>query len=230
LKVEESCLIEVQNLSLRIGERWLVRDLSFSTNKGEFIALVGSSGSGKTTLLRALSGDTPVSNGQVLIHTNSPLPVGMIHQDLQLAEGSTAIKNALSGCLYRHSSLQTFFGFPEEEKSKAITLLQKLGLGQKLNQWTSTLSRGERQRLAIARTLLAQPSILLADEPVASLDGKWAEETLNILKEYAKDQQACVVCSLHDLDQVDQFADTIIQVDPVNHDKWEVKCNPSTKA
>jgi len=228
--VEESCLIEVQNLSLRIGERWLARDLSFSTNKGEFIAMVGSSGSGKTTLLRALSGDTPVSNGQVLIHTNSPLPVGMIHQDLQLAEGSTAIKNALSGCLYRHSSLQTFFGFPEEEKSKAITLLQKLGLGQKLNQWTSTLSRGERQRLAIARTLLAQPSILLADEPVASLDGKWAEETLNILKEYAKDQQACVVCSLHDLEQVDQFADTIIQVDPVNHDKWEVKCNPSTKA
>jgi phosphonate transport system ATP-binding protein len=154
----------------------------------------------------------------------------MIHQDLQLAEGSTAIKNALSGCLYRHSSLKTFFGFPDEEKNRAVTLLQKLGLGQKLNQWTSTLSRGERQRLAIARTLLAQPSILLADEPVASLDGKWAGETLNTLKEYAKDQQACVLCSLHDLDQVDQFADTIIQVDPVNHEKWEVKCNPSTKA
>jgi len=228
--VEENCLIEGQNLSLRIGERWLVRDLSFSANKGEFIALVGSSGSGKTTLLRALSGDTPLANGQVITHADCPLPVGMIHQDLQLAEGSTAIKNALSGCLYRHSSLKTFFGFPDEEKNRAVTLLQKLGLGQKLNQWTSTLSRGERQRLAIARTLLAQPSILLADEPVASLDGKWAGETLNTLKEYAKDQQACVICSLHDLDQVDQFADTIIQVDPLNHDKWEVKCNPSTKA
>ena len=228
--MEESCLIEVQNLSLRIGDRWLVRDLSFSTNKGEFIALVGSSGSGKTTLLRALSGDAPVANGQVLIHTNSPLPVGMIHQDLQLAEGSTAIKNALSGCLYRHSSLQTLLGFPEEEKNKAITLLQKLGLGQKLNQWTSTLSRGERQRLAIARTLLAQPSILLADEPVASLDEKRAEDTLYMLKEYAKSKQACVVCSLHDLDQVNQFADTIIQVDLVNHHKWEVKRNSSTKA
>jgi phosphonate transport system ATP-binding protein len=225
----ERCLIEGKDLSLRIGERWLVQDLSFSVNRGEFIALVGSSGSGKTTLLRGIAGDIPLAGGQTITHTTSPLPIGMIHQDLQLAEGSTTLKNVLSGCLYRHSSFQTLLGFPEEEKGKAISLLLKLGLQKKLHQWTSTLSRGERQRLAIARTLLAQPSILLADEPVASLDGKWAEITLGMLKQYAQAQDACVICSLHDLDQVDQFADKIIQADPEKPEKWNVLMNTPNK-
>ena len=223
-------MIEGKHLRLRIGDRWLAQDLSFSVSKGEFIALVGSSGSGKTTLLRGVAGDIPLAGGQVITHTTTPLPIGMIHQDLQLAEGSSTLKNVLSGCLYRHSSFQTLLGFPEEEKSKAISLLQKLGLERKLHQWTSTLSRGERQRLAIARTLLAQPSILLADEPVASLDRKWAEITLGMLKEYAMAQDACVICSLHDLDQVAQFADKIIQVDPEKPEKWNVLINTPQKA
>ncbi len=210
---KECRLLDAHNLSLRLGERELFQNLSFSASPGEFVAVVGSSGSGKTSLLRTLAGEIEPETGRV--ETNSPksLAIGMIRQDLELAEGSTAFKNALSGCLHRHSGWQTLLGFPEEEKRRALKLLDQFGLRSKINQWTSTLSRGERQRLAIARTLLASPSILLADEPVASLDSDWALRALEILHAFARDEDASVICSLHDQGQVKKFADRIIRIE-----------------
>ena len=94
-----------------------------------------------------------------------------------------------------------------------MELLHQLGLSTKINQWTSTLSRGERQRLAIIRTLLADPQIILADEPVASLDTDWANQTLGLLKQYAGQKEFGIICALHDHNQVDQFADKVIHLE-----------------
>lgn len=223
MKPQESCLLEVRDLHLRIEDRWLARDLSFSLSKGEFIGIIGSSGSGKTTLLQAINGETKAESGSIKIGAESKLPVGMIPQDLELAEGSSALNNALSGSLLRHAWTDTLFGFPKEEKEKAFELLDTLGLSRKVNQWTSTLSRGERQRLAIVRTLLAEPLILLADEPVASLDSDWAIKTLDLLKDFAKQKQAGVICSLHDPKQVEEFADKVIRIDSTNPEQWKVE-------
>lgn len=223
MKPQESCLLEVRKLHLRIEDRWLARDLTFSLSKGEFIGIIGSSGAGKTTLLRAINGEAKAESGSIEIWAESQLPVGMIPQDLELAEGSTALNNALSGSLLRHSWTDTLFGFPIKEKEKAQKLLDTFDLSRKVNQWTSTLSRGERQRLAIVRTLLAEPLILLADEPVASLDSDRAIKTLNLLKDFAKQKQAGVICSLHDPKQVEEFADKVIRIDSTRPEHWKVE-------
>ena len=223
MKPQESCLLEVRKLHLRIEDRWLARDLTFSLSEGEFIGITGSSGSGKTTLLRAINGEAKAESGSIKISAKSQLPVGMIPQDLELAEGSTALNNALSGSLLRHSWTDTLLSFPKEEKEKAHELLDTLGLSRKVNQWTSTLSRGERQRLAIVRTLMAEPLILLADEPVASLDSDWAIKTLDLLKDFAKQKQAGVICSLHDPKQVEEFADKVIRIDSTSPEQWKVE-------
>ena len=133
-----------------MAERWLFRNLGFSLSRGDFLAVVGPSGSGKTTLLRSLTGELKSDEGSVRNLAQDLLPCGTIFQDLQLANGARAIQNALSGSLGRHGTLETLFGFPASEKSSSLELLEKLGLADKGDQWTSTLSRGERQRLAIA--------------------------------------------------------------------------------
>ena len=125
----------------------------------------------------------------------------MIFQDLQLADGATALTNVLGGSLGRHSFLSTLWGFPSEEQKKAHILLNQFGLSEKANQWTSTLSRGERQRVAACRTLLTRPLLLLADEPVSSLDPNLADQVLTNLKDSITSENGCVVC-LHNDEQV----------------------------
>jgi phosphonate transport system ATP-binding protein len=214
VKAEANILLDVQGLSLKFENRLLFEPLSFSVQPGEFVAIVGRSGSGKTSLLRSIAGKTPSEQGLIENFSQDTLCYGTIYQDLELAEGATTINNALSGCLGRYSTWQTLFGFPGHEKEKAYELLDRLGLTGQINQWTSTLSRGERQRLAIVRTLLADPCILLADEPVASLDSEWAFQVLELLQEFAKSGEKCVICSLHDANQVERFADQIIRIQP----------------
>ena len=202
----EKPLLQADGLGIRMAERWLFRKLGFSLNRGDFLAVTGPSGTGKTSLLRSLNGELKCEEGSVRNLAPAILPCGVIFQDLQLANGARAIQNALSGSLGRHSTRNTLFGFPASEKSSALELLDRLGLSDKGEQWTSTLSRGERQRLAIARTLLAGPAILLADEPVASLDLDWAEKVLTLLKEKQSQRNGALVCVLHDLEQVERHA------------------------
>ena len=185
-----------------------------------FISLTGPSGVGKTSLLRILSGELPPTEGE-LFSPLAPAPKqAMVFQDLQLAEGASTLTNVLSGSLGRHPSLTTFFGFPKIEKKRGIALLHKLGLEQKSNQWASTLSRGERQRLAICRSLLSRPTLLLADEPVASLDSEWAEKTLSTLHDSQIKTGGSIVCSLHDELQVQQFSNYILRLTPADPSAW----------
>jgi len=100
--------------------------------------------------------------------------------------------------------------------------LKRFGLGEKTTQWASTLSRGERQRLAICRALLSAPTLLLADEPVASLDASWAQKTLAFLKQVQVEKGGSIVCSLHDMNQVQEFADLVIRAHSQDPNSWEI--------
>ena len=213
-------LLEVTDAGLKIENRWLWRQLDLRLSPGCFLAVTGPSGAGKTSLLRCLAGQIPLSEGTI---TGKETSIAMIHQDLQLADGATSLMNALGGCLWRHSFWSTFFSFPTKERTEARRLLEQFGLSGKENQWASTLSRGERQRLAICRTLLARPHILLADEPVASLDSTWGDRVLGHLKETSQDRNGCIICSLHDESQVTRFADFRLHLDESTPEGWKLQ-------
>jgi len=193
-----STLLEARNIGLRLDERWLFKNLSFSIPAAAFISLTGPFGVGKTSLLRILYGELSPTEGELSCPLQKPPSQAMIFQDLQLAEGAATLTNVLSGSLGRHSSVKTFFGFPKIEKKQGLALLQQFGLERKSSQWASTLSRGERQRLAICRSLLSRPTLLFADEPVASLDSEWADKTLSTLHDSQIKMGGSMVCSLHD--------------------------------
>ncbi len=213
-------LLDIKNLGFCLEDRWLFRNLEFSVPTCSFIAITGPSGVGKTTLLRSLNQQIPASEGNIHSSLSKGYKTSMIFQDLQLSNGASTLTNALSGCLSRHSSLRTLLGFPRNEKQECLNWLAKFGLENKSHQWASTLSRGERQRLAICRTLLSSPTLLLADEPVASLDSSWAIKTLKIIKDTQGKIGGSVVCSLHDEEQVRQFADFVLRLNPDNPEAW----------
>jgi phosphonate transport system ATP-binding protein len=216
-------LLTAQELGLRIENRTLLKGLTLSLNPGTFVAVTGPSGSGKTTLLRTLAGELEPAEGKVVNHLDCPTCLAMIFQDLQLADGATALTNVLGGSLGRHSFLSTLFRFPSEEREKAHRLLAQFGLSGKSNQWTSTLSRGERQRVAACRTLLSQPQLLLADEPVSSLDPSLADEVLTHLSNSISGKNGCLVCALHNDEQVTKFADLVLWLDPSDPNGWKLE-------
>ena len=216
-------LLDVKGLGIKVEERWLVRNLDFSVFPGQFLAITGSSGSGKTTLLRTLFGELPPEEGSVEKNHLVKDKSAMIFQDLRLAGGATAVTNVLGGSLRRHKFLNTLLGFPVKEKEEASKLLCRLGLQDKFRQWTSTLSRGEKQRVAICRSLLSHPLMLLADEPVSSLDSDWADQILAILRKESLEKQGCLVCTLHNENQVSEFADLELHIDEKNPTQWDLK-------
>lgn len=213
-------LLVAKDLGLHLTDRWLFRKLSFVVPCSSFVAITGPSGVGKTSLMRLLSGDLKGNEGNLESRLSTDEKISMIFQDLQLANGASTLANALGGCLGRHSSIRTLLGFPKEEKDSALNWLSRFGLAQKTRQWASTLSRGERQRLAICRSLISRPKLLLADEPVASLDNQWADKTLSILKSNQIQAGGSLVCSLHDEEQVQKHADFVLRLQAEEPESW----------
>ena len=173
---------------------------------GQHVAVVGDSGSGKTTLLGCLSGRLVPTRGAVEIHH----PVSTIHQDLRLVKQRTAIENVLDGALCRLSLRRTWLGFPQEERQRAAALLDRVGLADRATQRVSHLSGGEQQRVAIARSLMQNPKILLADEPIASLDRSNAHDIMTLLGALRSERQLTLVSVLHDRALAQTYADRIV--------------------
>ncbi len=189
--------------------------------KGQFCVILGPSGAGKSTLLRLLNGMTTASNGEVHFDglTLGPTTlrqiqhrVAMIHQQFNLVDRLSVLNNILTGALPSVSMLSALFGhFPQDLHRRACQLLDQVELGEEhLYRRAMELSGGQQQRVAIARAFILKPDVVLADEPVASLDPKISQDILELLGRTSRQYGATVLCSLHQVDLARRFADRII--------------------
>ena len=227
--------VEICGLGLRRGGKWLFRGLDLELPRGRFIAVTGPSGAGKSSFLGCLGGTLGPTEGQIRFacargcrHAVGEFQsrVGRVFQNLMLAENSTLLTNVLCGRLGRHAWWRTLFGFPEPDRRAAHALLADLGLGAYLHRRAADVSGGEQQRAAVARALLQEPEVLLADEPVSSLDGALAGTVLERLWQGTRERGCTVVCVLHDERWVDRFADCVLRFDRAPGDgtgtpRWE---------
>jgi phosphonate transport system ATP-binding protein len=198
-----------------------LRGVTLEVPRGQFCVVLGSSGAGKTTLLRTVNGLVTLSSGSVTVDGMTVGPstldavrarVGMVHQSFGLVGRTTVLANVLGGALREVSTLRALFGlFPESHRRKACALLADLGLEEThLYRRAAELSGGQQQRVAIARAFVLDPAVVLADEPVASLDMAMSQTILRLLRETSARRGATVLCCLHQVDLAKQFADRIV--------------------
>lgn len=199
-----------------------LRDVSFEVPDGEFLVVIGLSGSGKSTLLRCINRLIEPTSGKIYwdgvdITSASPSEmrrirrqIGMIFQQFNLVKRSSVLTNVLSGRLgYANPWLSLLGVWPSEDRQKALQALERVGIADKAYQRADTLSGGQQQRVGIARALMQDPRLLLADEPVASLDPVLAHSILQYLEQLNR-EGVTVICSLHFLDLVHRYATRVI--------------------
>lgn len=222
-------MLAIENLTVgysRLAEPAL-RDLSLSVAAGERVALVGPSGSGKTTLFRAISGFVPVTAGRIVIAGTDITRtrgrdlrtlrrgIGVIAQQHDLVDRLRVYQNVMAGALGRWTTphaLRFLFWPRYAEMEEARAALERVGVADKLRVRTSDLSGGQQQRVAIARALVQQPVVMLADEPIASLDPDMAQHILSLLCHLAAEARIALLCSLHQHEQAERHFDRIVRL------------------
>ncbi|WP_435319638.1 phosphonate ABC transporter ATP-binding protein [Haloarchaeobius sp. TZWSO28] len=207
--------IQVENLTKRYGDTVALDDVSFTIPDGEFVVLLGPSGAGKSTLLRLLNGLAEPTEGGVYIGdskvTGRRSDIGMVFQMHYLVEAMSAYKNALTGALSREDLISSLLTrYDREDKVTALEALDTVGLLDEANQRAGSMSGGQKQRVGIARALVQQPSLLLADEPVASLDPKAAEEVMGYMRRAAEERNLTTIASLHQVGLAREFGERYI--------------------
>ena len=217
-------MLEIQNLSKTYdGGVQALRDVSFSVPKGQFLAVIGLSGSGKSTLLRCLNRlVTPTSgkilwNGVDVTDANQDeiryvrRKIGMVFQHFNLVQRSSVLTNVLSGRLgYVNPIWSIFNRFSKEDIENAYHQLDRVGIKDKAHYRADELSGGQQQRVGIARAMMQDPEMILADEPVASLDPVLAHSIMQYLEQINREDGVTVLCSLHFLDLVHRYADRVV--------------------
>jgi phosphonate transport system ATP-binding protein len=197
--------------------------VSFEVPDGQFVAVIGLSGSGKSTLLRCINrlieptAGKVVWNGQDVTHASDDdlrrirRKIGMVFQHFNLVHRSSVLTNVLAGRLgYVNPAWSLVNRFSKEDIAKAMHQLERVGIGDKANYRADELSGGQQQRVGLARALMQDPEMILADEPVASLDPVLAHSAMQYLERINKEDQVTVLCSLHFLDLVHRYADRVI--------------------
>ncbi len=217
-------MLEVQNLHKVYpnGTRALT-DVSFQVEDGEFLVVIGLSGSGKSTLLRCLNRLIEPTQGQIVWDGTDVTAasgadlrairrrIGMIFQQFNLVKRSSVLTNVLAGRLGYVGTAGSLAGlWSSADRAQALRALERVGLAEKANARADTLSGGQQQRVAIARALMQNPNLILADEPVASLDPVLSHSILQYLEQLNRDEKITVVCSLHFLDLVHRYATRVI--------------------
>jgi phosphonate transport system ATP-binding protein len=198
-------------------------DLSLEIQDGEFVSIVGLSGAGKSTLLRCINRLVEPSSGQVLLDGIDVTAaqgaelrrirrrIGMIFQQFNLVKRSSVLTNVLSGRLGAVNSWQSLVGrFPAEDYHRAYANLERVGILDRAYQRADTLSGGQQQRVAIARALMQEPRIILADEPVASLDPATSHSVMKYLEQVNKEDGIIVLCNLHFLSLARRYSSRVI--------------------
>ena len=200
-------------------------DVNLTIQDGEFVAIIGRSGAGKSTLLRAVNRMHQITSGTLTVNGTdvSTLSgkslrrfrrgIGMVFQSFNLVTRTTVIKNVLSACVPDMPFWRVLLGaFRKEDKIKALESLDKVGILDKAYMRADQLSGGQQQRVALARTLAQNPQIILADEPVASLDPVTAKQVMDDFQRINRDMRITILINIHHVDLALQYATRVIGI------------------
>jgi len=217
-------MLEIKNLTKIYpdGTRAL-NNISFKVEDGEFLIIIGLSGSGKSTLLRCINRLIDPTEGTIIFDDQDVTAadgselrlirrkIGMIFQHFNLVNRSSVLTNVLAGKLgYINPLSSLMHQFPAEARQEALAALKKVGIDDQKHKRADELSGGQRQRVGIARALMQNPRMVLADEPVASLDPVLAHTILGYIEQLNQENHISVICSLHYLDLVQRYATKVI--------------------
>lgn len=214
-----SKVITLANAQIYQQEKLILKNVWFDLEETEFAYLIGKTGSGKSSLLKTLYGELPLNEGEGHVSsynlkriTKKEIPflrrkIGIVFQDFQLLSDRTVIDNL--------AFVLGATGWKDKEliRKRALSCLQLVGIEQKASSFPHTLSGGEQQRVSIARALLNQPSLILADEPTGNLDPETSEEIMQLLVAVAKEEKTAILMATHDMNMVDKFPGRIIKVE-----------------
>lgn len=217
-------MIEFKNVSKTYPNGFqALKNINLKIEKGEFVVIVGLSGAGKSTLLRSINRLNEITEGEILIDGKSITnakgsslrrirrDIGMIFQSFNLVKRSTVLRNVLSGRVGYHSTLRTILGlFPKEDENLAFDALDRVNILDKAYTRADQLSGGQQQRVSIARALAQEAKIILADEPVASLDPLTTKQVMDDLKRINQELGITTIVNLHHVDLAREYATRII--------------------
>jgi cell division transport system ATP-binding protein len=214
-----SKVINISNAKIYQAKKLVIDNVWLSIEQGEFVYLIGKTGSGKSSLLKTLYAEIPLLEGEGLVSdynlrrlSNAEIPflrrkIGIVFQDFQLLMDRSVIQNlyfVLGATGWSDKALI---------HKRALSVLQLVGVEQKANDFPHALSGGEQQRVSIARALLNQPQLLLADEPTGNLDPETSEEIMQLLLAVAKEENTAILMATHDMAMVTKFKGRIIRVE-----------------
>ena len=213
-------IIKIEHACKQYGAKKVLDDLSLTIRKGETIALIGSSGTGKTTLFNVITGTIALDMGNVLIDgkegktyssREKAKKLGMMTQKFDLVNELSVLNNVLAGRLADWSFMKSLISFIHPmEKPVAEKVLEQVHLSDKMYEKVANLSGGEQQRVALARVLVQNPEILLADEPIASLDPALSESVIRMLINLTREHGITLLCSIHSVEYAVQYFDRVI--------------------
>jgi phosphonate transport system ATP-binding protein len=217
-------MIEFTNVEVTYpGGLKALKDVSVTIDSGELVVIVGLSGAGKSTFLRAINGFVPITNGSVEVHgvevrgaRSSVLrelrsEIGMIYQTFNLVNRTSVINNVLMGRLAKVGFMRAMLGlWPAADKELALQALERVEIIEKAYVRASNLSGGQQQRVGIARALAQEPKVVLADEPVASLDPVTSHTVMQDLRRINRDLGITTIINLHFLDLARQYGKRLI--------------------
>jgi phosphonate transport system ATP-binding protein len=216
-------MLEVKAVTRMFGQKAAVNNISFTIDRPAFVGIIGRSGAGKSTFLRMLNRLTDATAGEILVDGRNVLALqgadarswqsqcAMIFQQFNLVPRMDVASNVLHGILNRRSTIQTMFNlWPRADILKALDILDRLGIAEQAPKRAEALSGGQQQRVAIARALMQDPKIILADEPIASLDPMNAQIVMDTLKRINVEDGRMIIANLHTLDTARRYCDRVI--------------------
>ncbi|VDC24629.1 phosphonate ABC transporter ATP-binding protein [Pseudogemmobacter humi] len=216
-------MLDVQGVTRMFGQKAAVDNISFRIDSPAFVGIIGRSGAGKSTFLRMMNRLLDATSGEIRVGGRNVLALkgaearawqsqcAMIFQQFNLVPRLDVASNVLHGILNRCTTLQTMFNFwPRADILRALEILDRLGIAEQAPKRAEALSGGQQQRVAIARALMQDPKIILADEPIASLDPMNAQVVMDTLKRINAEDGRMVIANLHTLDTARRYCDRVI--------------------
>ena len=216
-------IIEVKKLKKNYGDREILKDISFSIEKGEIISIIGESGAGKSTLMRCINGLEGINSGSIKFYDTDitklkekernsiKKQMAYVFQDLNIIDNMYVMDNVLIPFLNRKNFIQVLLNrFSRAEYERALYCLEKVGISKLAYTKAKYLSGGEKQRVAIARSIAPNVDLILADEPISSLDEKNSFQIMEIFKRINAKKNKTIILNLHNVEIAKKFSDKIL--------------------